>query len=127
MIIIDRFTGKPIPRPSDALPRLNGGKCDVCGTPTIDHCIRCGAPQCCPKCCQEGENDSTAERQHEMRRDGTRYLCRLEFESGRIDWAVLYWGVPAGVSDPTLRPGWLYAPGGLKSKFKRILDCREVE
>lgn len=50
---IDRFTGKPIPRPSDALPQLNGGKCDVCGTPTIDHCIHCGAPQCCPKCCQE--------------------------------------------------------------------------
>lgn len=25
--------------------------CEDCGTPIIDNCIRCGAPQCCPKCC----------------------------------------------------------------------------
>jgi hypothetical protein len=29
--------------------------CEYCGTPTIDNCLKCGAPQCCPKCCQEGE------------------------------------------------------------------------
>lgn len=27
--------------------------CDECGTELIDECLRCGAPQCCPKCCAE--------------------------------------------------------------------------
>lgn len=25
--------------------------CEDCGTPIINNCPRCGAPQCCPKCC----------------------------------------------------------------------------
>lgn len=29
--------------------------CDTCGTEIIDNCQRCGAPQCCPKCCAEAE------------------------------------------------------------------------
>lgn len=31
----------------------NGGVCDDCGHFTIDRCPRCGAPQCCPRCCAE--------------------------------------------------------------------------
>lgn len=27
--------------------------CDVCGTECVDRCFKCGAPQCCPKCCDE--------------------------------------------------------------------------
>jgi hypothetical protein len=53
MNYFDKFTGKPIDKLSDRLPRLNGGKCELCGTPTIDCCPVCGAPQCCPKCCEE--------------------------------------------------------------------------
>lgn len=52
-VIRDRFTGKPIDKASDRLPRPNGGHCDECGSETIDHCPVCGAPQCCPKCCSD--------------------------------------------------------------------------
>ena len=27
--------------------------CDECGTELVDECLRCGALQCCPKCCIE--------------------------------------------------------------------------
>lgn len=26
-------------------------RCDTCNTELVDHCLRCGAPQCCPVCC----------------------------------------------------------------------------
>jgi hypothetical protein len=32
-------------------------KCDTCGTELINRCLQCGAPVCCPKCC----NEATAE------------------------------------------------------------------
>jgi len=50
---LDRFTGKPIDCPSDSLPSFNGGTCETCGCETIDRCAQCGAPQCCPNCCNE--------------------------------------------------------------------------
>lgn len=50
---IDRFTGKSLDRPSDNLSALNGRHCKTCGTGIIDRCQRCGAPQCCPKCCAD--------------------------------------------------------------------------
>lgn len=28
-------------------------KCEHCGTELIDDCLSCGAPQCCPACCEE--------------------------------------------------------------------------
>jgi hypothetical protein len=49
----DKFTGKPIDKASDRLPHPNGGRCETCGTETIDHCAVCGAPQCCPSCCAD--------------------------------------------------------------------------
>ena len=51
--LLDRFSGKPIDKPSDMLPEKNGGICEHCGSETIDHCPMCGAPQCCPTCCKE--------------------------------------------------------------------------
>ena len=30
---------------------LTKAVCEDCGTPIIDNCVKCGAPQCCPKCC----------------------------------------------------------------------------
>ena len=53
---IDKFTGKQFDKTSDHFPHLNGKKCDICGTDKIDHCLRCGAPQCCPKCCSADED-----------------------------------------------------------------------
>jgi len=50
---IDKFTGKVVDKLSDLLPENNGSYCDVCGTELIDRCLRCGAPVCCPKCCEE--------------------------------------------------------------------------
>lgn len=38
---------------SDLLPKPNGGTCEYCGSQTIDRCLLCGAPQCCPVCCFE--------------------------------------------------------------------------
>ena len=37
----------------DVLERGQKMKCEECGTELIDQCLRCGAPQCCPKCCLE--------------------------------------------------------------------------
>lgn len=48
-------TIQSIDKPSDALPSLTTEECDECGTYLINRCIRCGAPVCCPKCCQEQE------------------------------------------------------------------------
>ncbi len=37
-------------------------KCDHCGTEiVIDGCWRCGAPQCCPKCCDEAFRELAAQ------------------------------------------------------------------
>ena len=49
----DRFTGKPIDKASDNLPRQLDEECDECGTKLIARCLQCGAPVCCPKCCDE--------------------------------------------------------------------------
>lgn len=51
--MFDIFTGKPVDRLSDMLPTFNGAKCDECGHELIDRCGRCGAPICCPRCCEE--------------------------------------------------------------------------
>jgi len=32
--------------------KLQHRRCDTCGANTIDGCVRCGAPQCCPQCCK---------------------------------------------------------------------------
>lgn len=47
------WTGKPVDSISDLLPRPNGVTCKHCGSPCIDNCIMCGAPQCCPSCCYD--------------------------------------------------------------------------
>lgn len=49
----DLITGKLLDRPSDALSSELDEKCDQCGTSLINRCLFCGAPVCCPKCCEE--------------------------------------------------------------------------
>lgn len=49
----DRFTAKQIDSPLDNLPKQLDEDCDHCGTKLIVRCLRCGAPICCPKCCDE--------------------------------------------------------------------------
>lgn len=53
MSYFDPITGKPIDRPSDLLPASCAGECDHCGGPLISRCLQCGAPVCCPACCDE--------------------------------------------------------------------------
>lgn len=50
------WTGKPVDKISALLPRPNGNTCDECGSPCIDNCFMCGAPQCCPACCYDDLN-----------------------------------------------------------------------
>jgi len=50
---IDEITGKKVDRLSDLLPLSQKNQCEECGTNLIDHCLLCGAPVCCPKCCAE--------------------------------------------------------------------------
>lgn len=59
------------PRPAivtsatDASPR-----CDHCGARTIDNCPNCGAPQCCPQCCQiQSLTDQLSAEQKEIQGD----------------------------------------------------------
>ena len=32
---------------------MSASKCEYCGTTIIQDCPICGAPNCCPKCCEE--------------------------------------------------------------------------
>ena len=50
MVYYDEWTGKPLdgPRIPD---RQSSETCEHCGTELIMDCSRCGAPNCCPKCC----------------------------------------------------------------------------
>ena len=62
-------------------------------------------------------------KEENMKKDGTRYLCDIEFENGDRDFLVLYWGVPAQLSDIYGVSGWC-ASGGLKVKVKTIFNYR---
>lgn len=63
MVRFDEFTGKPVPETRvDMVP--NGGTCETCGHETIDRCPRCGAPQCCPRCCEEARAELEQEDEH---------------------------------------------------------------
>lgn len=55
MISIDRFTGKLMDKPSDSLPTVSVEICEDCGSRLINRCVRCGAPVCCPECCQASD------------------------------------------------------------------------
>ena len=41
-------------RASTKMPSAPGGNtCDHCGAELVRDCMICGAPNCCPRCCQE--------------------------------------------------------------------------
>lgn len=56
-MIANRWTGKLIDKPSDALPSESTERCDECGARLINRCLRCGAPVCCPRCCEAVEEE----------------------------------------------------------------------
>lgn len=54
----DKITGKPFDNLSDRLPKQLEGKCENGHDAfLIAHCIQCGAPVCCPICCNEAESE----------------------------------------------------------------------
>ena len=53
----DMWTGRPLDKPSDNLPKTTREKCEACGHPIVDRCYYCGAPQCCPKCCERDSRE----------------------------------------------------------------------
>lgn len=55
-MLFDPWTGKPIDQISDFLPTRAGYVCEECGADVISRCPRCGAPQCCPRCCFEAQD-----------------------------------------------------------------------
>lgn len=61
---VDKFTGKPYDWPHDAYPALNGLICEHCGDECINRCPQCGAPQCCPRCCNEATRELERLSQH---------------------------------------------------------------
>lgn len=51
----DRYTGKPIPEHWSGIGPLHRATdpCEHCGgTEMVAGCPLCGAPECCPSCCQ---------------------------------------------------------------------------
>lgn len=52
---VNRFTLKPEPQRPYGRPA--GYNCERCSTPVICDCIQCGAPNCCPKCCNDASSD----------------------------------------------------------------------
>ena len=49
---ISSLVGKPIPQFID---ETEHEKCEYCGTELVSNCVICGAPVCCPKCCNESQ------------------------------------------------------------------------
>lgn len=53
---VDRWTGKPTYR-STAIPgKASPEKCEDHGVPLVSDCAFCGAPVCCPACCEEARD-----------------------------------------------------------------------
>lgn len=50
--ISDAISAKIRPGVEELYRKLQHRRCDTCGANTIDGCMRCGAPQCCPQCCK---------------------------------------------------------------------------
>ncbi len=48
---IIRLNGKE--RVKMGIAIVDGSRCDICGTKCITNCLLCGAPNCCPKCCED--------------------------------------------------------------------------
>lgn len=63
----DALTGKIRNPLLDRIWMGIGKYCDKCGTELINRCIACGAPVCCPKCCQEATDVEAAEAESEER------------------------------------------------------------
>lgn len=83
----------------------DGRHCEHCGTKIIDNCPVCGAPQCCPKCCDETtkellqpatpeRNDMTKEQmriaiaEHEGWRSDQHYNSPIHWHKGFYEMAV---------------------------------------
>ena len=50
----DKFTGKKFDKISDRLPKQLKEKCgNGHDTLLISNCCKCGAPVCCPDCCND--------------------------------------------------------------------------
>ena len=61
----NEYTGKEVDKLGwKGLQIPNGQLCNVCGTELVDKCPRCGAPVCCPKCCQETAEANEMNRQY---------------------------------------------------------------
>jgi len=45
------FLGPPLDNPSDYLPDYIDENCEDCRAILISRCWECGAPICCPQCC----------------------------------------------------------------------------
>ena len=60
-----------------------------------------------------------------MKKDGTRYLAKIERIDGSIVYEIVMWRTPCGVSDPYLRPAWTNQ-SGIKLKFKRAVEFIEL-
>lgn len=56
----DKFTGNPFDKLSDRLPKQLKDKCENGHDMfLISNCMQCGAPICCPTCCDEAKAELT--------------------------------------------------------------------
>lgn len=60
-----------------------------------------------------------------MKKDGTRYLCHVVFQDMSIDWIVLFWGEPCGLSSNSDEPCWVVS-GGMKPRIDAIVEYSEL-
>jgi hypothetical protein len=60
-----------------------------------------------------------------MKKDGTRYLCLIETNDGKLDWDVIHWGTPIGFSDYYGTKGWLNRIG-FSLKIKSIKSFKSL-
>lgn len=61
----------------------------------------------------------------EMEKDGTYYLCQIQFTNNAIEYIVLFWGEPNGFSSGESET-WV-TNGGFAPRIKSILSFIECE
>ena len=60
-----------------------------------------------------------------MLKDGTRYLCVIEYPTGRCDWEVIHWGAVSFLSSLSAKDTWVDSTG-MAPRIKQIVEFKKL-
>jgi hypothetical protein len=56
-----------------------------------------------------------------MRKDGTMYLAKIQFQNNQVDWDIISWDEPVGLSCDSSNKKWVNR-AGFALKIKTVLE-----